>query len=76
MGTKELELIGVLAKTLNTKFEQGVEALKDTSVTDEKFSITLKNTMDSLQLSEQFNEMLMKVWESETKKQEATEGAD
>ena len=71
MGTKELELTGVLAQTLSAKFEEGVEALKDISVTDEKFAVTLGNTMNALQLSEKFRDMFIQLYNAEAQKAEA-----
>lgn len=75
MGTKELELVGTLTQTLEKKFEEGVKALKDIPVTEEKYGITLNNTMSSLQLSEKFKDMLNQLYQAEMQraKQETKE---
>jgi hypothetical protein len=66
MGTKELELVGTLTQTLEKKFEEGVEALKDIPVTEEKFGVTLNNTMSALQLSDKFKDMFRQLYQAET----------
>ena len=75
MGTKELELTGALAQTLQTKFEEGVAALKDIPVTDEKFGITLGNTMNALQLSEKFRDMFIQLYEATKNTEQPNEGS-
>ena len=65
MNLNHLNLLATLTKTLDFKFEEGVNKLETIDISSEEFNITLTNLMNALQLADKTRSLIQQVNEAE-----------